>query len=404
MSRVQTIKAIQTGAQYEQARTLLLALVGTPPDSPEYESLESLLAEMRKYERLHIFSSPAKPTPLEIIRCVMTNRRLNPKDMQPFLGSRSQVSSVLSEKRPLTLSMIRALNRHLGIPLELLIGEDETTSNSSISIDWTRYPTKEVAAALRIAGKFDYKNDAQEIMAEACRMAGVACDKTLAACLRQGNRLSAKADTYATQAWLLCAKARARNAIPGTDFNQAEITTEFLRNIVQKSALPDGIDQALEVLRTKGIGHIYLSHFRRTYLDGAVFFVDGKPIIAQTCRYDRLDNFWFVLLHELAHLACGHLAEEDDYYLDDLDIEFTGQESEADAVALEAAIPGTEMGHTAFKSARIASIKSLARKLHIHDAIVAGRVRHDQKNYRILAQHVGQGLVRNQLEKLTNEA
>lgn len=40
-----------------------------------------------------------------------------------------------------------------------------------------------------------------------------------------------------------------------------------------------------------------------TLLDGAALKdVDGQPIIGMTLRHDRLDNFWFTLLHELAHL------------------------------------------------------------------------------------------------------
>ena len=30
---------------------------------------------------------------------------------------------------------------------------------------------------------------------------------------------------------------------------------------------------------------------------------NGAPVAALTLRYDRLDNFWFTLLHELAHIA-----------------------------------------------------------------------------------------------------
>ena len=30
---------------------------------------------------------------------------------------------------------------------------------------------------------------------------------------------------------------------------------------------------------------------------------DGTPVIALTLRYDRIDNFWFCLLHELAHVG-----------------------------------------------------------------------------------------------------
>jgi len=47
---------------------------------------------------------------------------------------------------------------------------------------------------------------------------------------------------------------------------------------------------------------------------------DGKPAVILTLRYDRLDNFWFVLIHELAHIKLHILSNGgEDFYLDDLD-------------------------------------------------------------------------------------
>ena len=41
----------------------------------------------------------------------------------PLIGSKSKVSEVLARKRPLSLTMIRALHRALGIPAEVLMAE-----------------------------------------------------------------------------------------------------------------------------------------------------------------------------------------------------------------------------------------------------------------------------------------
>jgi HTH-type transcriptional regulator/antitoxin HigA len=43
------------------------------------------------------------------------------------------------------------------------------------------------------------------------------------------------------------------------------------------------------------------------------------------------------------------------------------------------------------------SVMELAQRLEIHPAIVAGRVRHETKNFRLLSQFVGTGEVRRQL-------
>ena len=43
------------------------------------------------------------------------------------------------------------------------------------------------------------------------------------------------------------------------------------------------------------------------------------------------------------------------------------------------------------------SVISLANALKVHPAIVAGKIRHEQKNYRLLSHFVGTGAVRHHL-------
>jgi len=63
---------------------------------------------------------------------------------------------------------------------------------------------------------------------------------------------------------------------------------------------------------------------------------DGAPLIALTLRYDRLDNFWFTLLHEFAHVSC-HLSGDTSVILDDLDVKGSDKiEAEADEFARNA--------------------------------------------------------------------
>jgi len=121
-----------------------------------------------------------------------------------------------------------------------------------------------------------------------------------------------------------------------------------------------------------------------------------RPVIGLTIRYDRVDNFWFCLIHELAHLSL-HLRDEADGFYDDLDTE-TGDdmsEREADALAGEALIPGGAWAQSPARNLRSPdAARHLAERLRIHPSIVAGRMRHEAKNFRILNQLVGRGEVR----------
>ena len=114
-------KLIKSDNDYKVALAEVEALVDQDPgpDSPEGARLEllSLLiqdCESRKYGN-------SLPDPIDAIQFRMEQQNLSRKDLVPFIGSRSKVSEVLSRKRPLTLSMIRALHSGLGIPAKVLL-------------------------------------------------------------------------------------------------------------------------------------------------------------------------------------------------------------------------------------------------------------------------------------------
>jgi HTH-type transcriptional regulator/antitoxin HigA len=53
----------------------------------------------------------------------MEQEGLKPKDLVPYIGSRSKVSEVLSGQRPLSLTMIRKLVMGLKLPAEVALRE-----------------------------------------------------------------------------------------------------------------------------------------------------------------------------------------------------------------------------------------------------------------------------------------
>jgi HTH-type transcriptional regulator / antitoxin HigA len=131
-------------------------------------------------------------------------------------------------------------------------------------------------------------------------------------------------------------------------------------------------------------------------VDGAATLLpDGTPVIGLSLRHDRLDNFWFCLSHELAHVAL-HLGEEgEQWFVDDLESEGGDLEDEADAWAREALIP-SDIWADARNLRTEAEVRALASRLSISPAIVAGRLRFERQNYRLLTDLVGQGRVQSQ--------
>ena len=163
-----------------------------------------------------------------------------------------------------------------------------------------------------------------------------------------------------------------------------------------------------EYLEKHGIHLVTLSHLRRTYLDGAVLSPTGKnPVIGLTLRYDRIDNFWFCILHELAHLG----AHDDDIIkgaiIDDLDLRKYNDEKEdvkeklADKLAQEALIPESFWGKSNINEDRLPDLQQIfdfAESLSIHPAIIAGRIRYETNNYRKYTHILGHGTIRKQFE------
>ncbi|MEO0123723.1 MAG: HigA family addiction module antitoxin [candidate division WOR-3 bacterium] len=94
------------------------------------------------------------------------------------------------------------------------------------------------------------------------------------------------------------------------------------------------IKKFLKDLNSAGVKFFVLSHLQKTYLDGAAFFDNGNPVIVYTMRYNRIDNFWFTVAHEIAHILC-HVRNKNDYFVDNLDAMTTKQEREANEYALK---------------------------------------------------------------------
>ena len=146
----------------------------------------------------------------------------------------------------------------------------------------------------------------------------------------------------------------------------------------------------------KGVILIVEPHLPKTHLDGAAMLdEDGTPVIGLTLRYDRVDYFWFTLMHELVHVQ-RHLGRQGSAFVDDADNEGTeAYEMEANLFAAEAFIPRQIWKSSdAYRLKRSDAINALADSLMIHPAMVAGRIRKETGNFRILKEFVGEGHIR----------
>lgn len=138
------------------------------------------------------------------------------------------------------------------------------------------------------------------------------------------------------------------------------------------------ISRVPHVLHRYGIHFAAVPHLSHTYLDGAALLVEERPVVALTLRYDRIDSFWFTLLHELAHIVAGHPG----IYLDNLDkTDGDEVEEEANAIARDWLLDPGELRAFVSETRPYFSrerITSFAQSQGRHPGIVLGRLQHEQ--------------------------
>lgn len=391
------VKIIKSEKDYEAAMARLSALMSLDPkpNSKEENELELLALVIQDFERQTV--PPVKADPIESILFRMDQMQLARKDLIPYIGSISKVSEVLSRKRPLSLPMIRRLHQGLGIPADILIedvGTDSAVVDQEPEMDFSRFPLKEMLER-GCFGDFEgnvqrLKDYAEDLVRKF--MHDLLPKRMEPAFLRapMHQRGDRQADEVAILAWRMCVLRKAREIISTKEYKHDTITPAWLRELAKLSAFDEGPKLAKEYLARHGIILVIEKHFKRTFLDGAAMLDNDRPIVALTLRHDRVDNFWFALLHELSHVA-NHLKPESPVFIDDLDrTNPQSVEAEADAMAQEALIP-----EKSWSTARVRQTLSsedaiaFADEIGVHPAIVAGRLRHEEKNFRLLSHLIG---------------
>jgi HTH-type transcriptional regulator/antitoxin HigA len=276
-------------------------------------------------------------------------------------------------------------------------------SQQDLSLNWARFPFAEMYRRGWFSGfkgsLHDATSAAGDLLANFLSIAGIAPQEAL---YRKHVRSNAVLDDYALLAWKCRVLWCAQKEDAPVPFVRSKLDGDWIRNLVHLTTKPDSPAQAAEYLKAAGIMLVIEPHLAQTYLDGAaVMLSSDRAVIGMTLRYDRLDNFWFVLLHELAHLIlhCEETAKKT--FFDDLDVPGDAVEKEADRFASESLLPEKVWETALARYMRtVDTINELARQLHISPAIIAGRIRNESENYVILNELVGIGKVRQQFPEV----
>jgi HTH-type transcriptional regulator/antitoxin HigA len=389
-------KLIKTEAEHAAALAEIDRLLPLDPEpgTPDGDRLELLGFLVEAYEKGRF--PVGLPDPVEAVKFCMEQRGLTPRDLTPYLGSASRVSEVMARKRPVNLAMARKLHAGLGIPAGIFLRDPAANLPPPVEVE--RFPLAEMVRRGWFPGfkgrMADARRQAEELLQE---FFGRSFDLAAVPALhRQNVRAGSAQDPYALCAWKARVLHKAEGHGVAQPFARERIAENFLHRLVGLSVLREGPRLAAELLAQQGIRLVVERHLPGTHLDGAALqTAKDEPVIGLTLRHDRLDNFWFTLLHELGHVVL-HLGEADaDAFFDDLDSVAGELESEADRFAANALIAETEWETFRRRGDwSVANVRRCALHWNVNAAVVAGRIRKETNNYRILSPLVGSGDVR----------
>lgn len=273
------------------------------------------------------------------------------------------------------------------------------------AIPWEKFPSKEMIRR----NWFDHTCESDVIEATKAYFLEVTGEHFGLIFHRKNIRGVNPPNKYALIAWQTRILELACARIEKCKLPEFVLNDRWLPELVALTRREDGPLEAQKLLAHKGIALVVEEHLPGTYLDGAVMLgPTNHPIIGLTLRFDRVDNFWFVLFHELGHLFL-HLFGGIRYdFFDGFDDEMTISEDEierqADEFALNALLPKDQWKHCLSRFALSEkAVRFDAKRLNVDESIVAGRIRKEQGNYRILNELIRSG-VREQLQVKKNDS
>lgn len=173
-------------------------------------------------------------------------------------------------------------------------------------------------------------------------------------------------------------------------------TLEALGELKKLMIAPEEARKVPQILNECGIKFLVVEALKSSKIDGVCLWLDpDSPVIAMTLRYDRMDNFWHVLRHEIEHVLQGHGMESPH-----IDSERDSAQMFSEEVDAEEVIANSAASEFCAPQARISSFIArkapifperdflgLAKILGVHPSIVAGQIRFRTGRFELFNSH-----------------
>ncbi len=335
------------------------------------------------------------------IREQMESREWTQEDLAEVMGiTLKHLNKILQENQPLTLETARILgevfntsaqywiNIDTGYRLWLEHEKSEKEKEADIkSLIYERMPVRDMVRK----GWLGSFSSTEELITEILRFWGwkkldfTILERQSIPCYTHKSTAYQQFNAAYALTWYQMARKVAETK-PRKAYNKIALTALF-EEMHRYTAEQDGIRNFLDELEKCGVIFFVLPHLQKTYLDGAAFLSGENPAIIYTGRYKRIDNFWFTLAHEIAHVL-KHLNKKFLFILDDLkDGEQNGLENEANALAAEKLMHKeiADFLNPYLNYLSTSRVEECATEYQVHPSIIIGKLAFDKKlSYRNL--------------------
>lgn len=174
--------------------------------------------------------------------------------------------------------------------------------------------------------------------------------------------------------------------------NKLEQAVETLSELRSDPAL---IRKVPKILAEAGVRFVVVECLPGSKIDGVCFWLDdNSPVIGMSLRFDRIDNFWFVLRHECSHVLHGH-GKQKPIVDSDVNLPTSSMISEEEQIAnqdaAEFCVPSQKIENFYLRKRPFfpeREVVAFAKMTNTHPGIVVGQLQRRMDRYDLLRQHL----------------
>lgn len=348
-------------------------------------------------------------TPGQLIAALLAARGWSQRVLAIVLGvDETGVNKVVADKRPVTAEMAITLEEVFGVPadkfLELQRSFDLAKARLVARPDPKRATRASLFGGLPIAEMIrrgwlavdDVRNVAA-VESELTKFFGAESVDEIEILPHAAKKTAVAESTTPIQlAWLYRVRQIASEMIVA-QYSPFSIQ-RAVASLKPLTSAAEEVRKVPRILAEAGIRFVLVESLPNAKIDGVCFWLsDNAPVIGMTMRHDRIDNFWFVLRHELEHAIHGHGRSAVSIDVDmeaetiNADPSIAEEERIANTAAAEFCVPSKTMdSFIARKHPFFAErdILGLAATLKVHPGLVAGQLQRRTQRYDRFRNHL----------------